>query len=176
MPPPEPQEREFRIAFGDLHDRLRRPPDPVSFVPGTSLLGFRLPGWQRPAVWTPEQRTAFLESAWLGYGLGQIVVTERHSTLLGRLDPLDQLLIDGQQRLGAIQAYFQDELEVFGVRWSEVHPDDQARLLIHATLGMVRLGPGYDEAALRAKYIRLNDSGTPHAPEHHPDVHRRPAK
>lgn len=172
MPSPEPQEHEFRIAFGDLHDRLYRP-DPVSPMPEAQLLGFRLPVWQRPAVWRHEQQVAFLESAWLGYGLGQIVVTERNSLFLGRQDPLDRLLIDGQQRLGAIQTYFQDGLEVFGACWSEVHPEDQARLLITVTLGLVRLGTGYDEASLRAKYVRLNYGGTPHAPEHHPEIWRR---
>ncbi|WP_338811202.1 DUF262 domain-containing protein (plasmid) [Agrobacterium leguminum] len=82
--------------------------------------GFGLPEWQRGLVWTKRQKISFIESAWRGVPLGTYSFNRAP---LG--SPLDDLLIDGQQRMNAIECYLRDEFAVFGWRWSEVTEVDQ---------------------------------------------------
>lgn len=138
-------------------------------APGTRrLFGWRLPSIQRPAVWTPAQQTRFIESAWLGFHLGVIVVTgpdeDNH--------PNADLLIDGQQRLGAFQAYWNGAVPAFGAYWADVRRAQQQRFLDDPLL-FTTLDPHLPEALLTELYVRLNFGGTPHQPEDHPDAQHR---
>lgn len=137
-------------------------------VTGTSsLLGFRLPPFQRPEVWTQDQKIRFIESAWLGFSLGEVVITQTHEK------EFDALVIDGQQRLTAIRDYMADQFPVFGATWSEVDEIDQRRLTLSTTIGIVWLSRNLTWESLRELYIRMNYGGTAHSPEHHPDVLER---
>lgn len=135
---------------------------PVTDV--SSLFGFRLPPFQRPEVWTQEQKVRFIESAWLGFSLGEIVITQTHEK------EFDALVIDGQQRLTAIRDYMADQFSVFGAKWSEVDKIDQRRLTLSTTIGIVWLSRNLTWESLRELYIRMNYGGTAHSPEHHPDA------
>ena len=55
---------------------------------------WRLPTYQRPLVWTPEQALALVESVYEGYPIGSLLVWERKYG--------DYLLLDGQQRVAAL--------------------------------------------------------------------------
>lgn len=122
------------------------------------LLGFILPPFQRPPVWSVEQSTRFIESAWLGFHLGHYVVNETNRAR--RPGSTDLWLIDGQQRLRAIKAYLDDEFPVLGHRWSDLDSLEQwafkntafARTSIRES----------DEAKLRDLYNRLNFGGVAH--------------
>lgn len=130
---------------------------------GGELMGFSLPPFQRPAVWSEAQKIRFIESAWMGFSLGEIVITQTQ-------DEFDGLVIDGQQRLTALRDYLNDEFPVFGARWSEVDERDQRRLHMTVTIGIVWLSCNLSWDYLRELYIRMNYGGTAHAAEHHPDV------
>lgn len=129
------------------------------------LLGFRLPPFQRPPVWSKAQKIRFIESAWLGFSLGEVVITQT-----GASDEFDRLVIDGQQRLTALRDYLADEFPVLGSRWSEVGEYDRRRFSMTVTIGIVWLSRGLEWEFLRDLYIRMNYGGTAHAPEHHPDT------
>ena len=85
------------------------------------VMGYFLPSWQRPLVWTSEQKIKLIESLWLGLNIGTF--TFNRSKEHG--GPLDNLLIDGQQRMWALQCYLSDEFHVFGYKWSEITDADK---------------------------------------------------
>lgn len=121
-----------------------------------SVMGFNLPPWQRDLVWTLEQKVSFIESAWRGINLGTYTYNQSD---IG--DPLDNLLIDGQQRMNAIQCYLSDFFPVFGCRWSETTVVDKR------VWGMTTIFGSYvtetkNEAYLRSYYDLTNFGGTAH--------------
>ncbi len=163
MPAPILRPRRFESTIGDLRDAPSREQRWRTLGhPATRYaVGFPLPSWQRPLVWTRRQSARFIESAWLGLHLGTLVVNGvRHEG--GRVNPLSGLLVDGQQRLAAIAAYLDDRLEVFGYRWSELGRHEQARF--ERTVFMRSEVSMWQESELRDLYDRLNFGGTPHDP------------
>lgn len=126
---------------------------------GERRLGwFVLPAFQRPPVWTLEQRVRFIESCWMGLPIGVFIWNEAPGTRF------DQWLLDGQQRVGAVLAYMADEFRVFGHLFSELTEVD------HRIWGMTTSFPCrrtnlQDEVLLRDVYDRLAYGGTPHEPK-----------
>lgn len=146
-------------GHGEMYAETQAKPNPYYLPGGEIVLGYRIPEWQRPAVWNQAQQIRFIESAWLGFSLGQIVVTQ----LSEARHPLDNLLIDGQQRMRALAAYWADEFAVFGARWSEVEQLDRRRFDFSGpTMGVMFLKRNVSEDQLRELYIRMNFGGTAH--------------
>jgi hypothetical protein len=147
-----------QLVLGDeTEDRIKS-----LYEPGQWLMGWILPPFQRPLVWSTAQKTRFIESAWLGFHLGTYIVNDadRFDGRNGRPHFTDRWLIDGQQRLNAIRGYIHDEFPVFGYRWSEITELDRRRFRsIVFACGRVQLN---DEAKLRDLYDRLNFGGTAH--------------
>lgn len=130
--------------YGERRDDLR------------AVMGFYLPPWQRSLVWTRAQKVAFIESAWRGINLGTFAYNQAP---LG--SPYDNLLIDGQQRMHAIECYLNDKFPVFGWRWSEVTSVD--RRVWEMTTGFASyVTETENEAYLRDYYNLLNFGGTAH--------------
>jgi hypothetical protein len=127
---------------------------------GERQLGwFVLPPFQRPPVWSREQQSRFIESAWMGLPLG-VFIYNRTPSLDGRFDAW---LLDGQQRVTAVIAYMADEFPVYGKLFSELTQAD------HRNWSMTTVFPCLethleDEAHLRDVYDRLAYGGTPHDP------------
>lgn len=96
---------------------------------GRRVMGYKLPSWQRKAKWSDQQCSRFLESIWMGAGLGAFMVNSNDSN-----KDIDQILLDGQQRLRAIERYFASEVTVLGqdgkaYQWTELNEDEQANFL-----------------------------------------------
>lgn len=129
---------------------------------GRRVLGYKLPAWQRPNVWTDEQSVRFLESVWLGVGIGSFMVN------FSNRDDAHMILLDGQQRLRAIERYWDSELVVTGddgvaYCWSELAEKEQAHFL---RIPFPWMETNYnDDAQLREAYNRHNFGGTSHTPE-----------
>jgi len=120
------------------------------------IMGYAVPSWQRPLVWTRDQMVSFIESAWLGVSLGTYAYNR------GRIgSPFDDLLIDGQQRMFALESYLKDEFPVFGCLWSETTIVDKRMFQMTATFACY-ITETEDEAYLRNYYNLLNFGGTPH--------------
>lgn len=126
---------------------------------GRRVLGYKLPEWQRKEKWSDAQCVRFLESIWLGVSIGAFMVNDTQKP------EHSQVLLDGQQRLQAIERYFDDELAVQGedgqaYRWSDLTDDEQAQFL---RIPFPWLETRYNtDAELRAAYDRHNFGGTPH--------------
>lgn len=124
------------------------------------MLGwFVLPPFQRPAVWTTEQKIKLIESIWLELPIGVYV----YNMSPGYNHPSDNWLIDGQQRISAIFDYAADEFPVFGYRWSELGETDK-RVFEMSTFPAIQLSMT-DEKAMEELYDRLAYGGTPHEPK-----------
>jgi hypothetical protein len=125
------------------------------------MLGkFPLPAWQRDSVWTMAQKVSFIQSVYLGYDLGSVVVND-YVTLKGdKLAKFSDCLIDGQQRLEAILEYTNSELPVYGLLWKELTRSEQNRFLMRE-IGK-RMINCFDEDKLKQVYNHLNFSGTKH--------------
>lgn len=121
-----------------------------------TVMGFVLPDWQRGLVWTNEQKVAFIESAWLGIPLGTYSYNQAP---LGSV--YDHLLIDGQQRMSAIQDYIEGEFSVFGLLFSELEPRDERRWSM-TTIFASYVTNTENEQYLRDYYNLMNFGGTPH--------------
>lgn len=124
-----------------------------------TVMGFNLPTWQRGLVWTEAQKVSFIESAWLGVPLGTFTVNTCWESPFPH--PLHDLLIDGQQRMSAIEDYVDGRFAVFGFYWSEVTDHDRRHW------DMATAFPSYvtettDEAYLRSYYDLMNFGGTSH--------------
>jgi hypothetical protein len=121
-----------------------------------TIMGFPVPEWQRPLVWTREQSIRFIESAWIGIPLGSFSFYQNHDE-----PELDGLLVDGQQRLHAIQQYLEDEFPVYGYRWSELNKVDQTEFKIGRTFPSFTVKEGGLEF-LKQYYNLMNFGGTAH--------------
>jgi hypothetical protein len=129
---------------------------------GRSVLGYKLPVWQRPEVWTDDQCTKFLTSIYMGVGLGTFMVNFSRSMAD---DDTHMLLLDGQQRLRSIERYWDDELTVTGddgnaYFWSELTEREKANFE-RIPFPWVCTNYGTD-AELREAYNRHNFGGTEH--------------
>jgi len=125
------------------------------------ILGFPVPSWQRGLVWTDEQAERFIQSVYTGVYLGLYVYNDSLVTA----PHLDGLLIDGQQRLFAIERYLKGELAVEGpdgnkYRFTELTDEEKAHFY--------RMPMGFQvvsvktEDKLKELYNLLNFGGTPH--------------
>lgn len=121
------------------------------------VMGYFLPTWQRGLVWTDDQKVKLLESAWLGLNIG--TYTFNRSKEQG--GPLDNLLIDGQQRLWAIECYLRDDFPVFGYRWSEVSEADRRSFSFSRHFSSY-ITSSEDEEYLRGYYDMMNFGGVAH--------------
>lgn len=126
---------------------------------GERRLGyFILPPFQRPLVWTIEQKIRFIESAWMRLPLGVFIWNEAPGTRF------DMWLLDGQQRVSAILQYVSDGFPVFGHRFSELTEVD--RRIWDLVVGFPCLRTNLRSMVqARDVYDRLAYGGTPHEPK-----------
>lgn len=139
---------------------------------GEWVLGFAIPPFQRQHVWTRQQEIAFVDSARKGFHLGSYMF----NTTLSLKEALrtdengrqyyfaDLWLLDGMQRLTALQRFFDDEFPVAGLYWSEVPQIDRRFILrdVHFTSYETHLT---DEKVMREIYDAMNFGGTAHREE-----------
>lgn len=138
-------------------------------VQGLEQLGhFYIPSYQRPDVWTIDQKRRLVESVWLGISIGTIVVSDE-----GQMDPetgrypiqADNLL-DGKHRLYSLRAYMEEGMRIFvGTEnehsWDELDLPKQRRFR-NTPLGYITIDRDFSLDALKEVYNRLNFGGTVH--------------
>ena len=130
-------------------------------------MGHPLAPWQRPAVWTQDQQVRFINSIWMGSDLGSYLVNGWYEFADGGAYELNsEVLLDGQQRLTALEDYL---LGMFGVPdadgcvryWSEIGDRERKRFL-GTPFAQARVHSS-DEAALRKVYDLRAFGGTQHS-------------
>lgn len=131
------------------------------------LMGYILPPFQRPVVWDDGRMIRFVESAVLGFHLGTWCYNNAGDapmrTIGGKeyFHKTDLWLIDGQQRLTALDRFFDDYFPVFGLFWSEVPTVRKRGFLSNTSFGAHETKI-HDETTLRNLYDRLNFGGVAH--------------
>lgn len=120
------------------------------------VMGYFLPSWQRGLVWTQDQNIKLIESLWLGLNIGTYTFNRA-----GYGGKYDNLLIDGQQRMWALQCYLSDEFAVFGYRWSEVTEVDRRGFEMSRHFHCY-ITESEDEEYLRSYYNMMNFGGVAH--------------
>lgn len=128
-------------------------------------------GFQRGYVWSPTQRSRFIESLLLGLPVpGIFLIKDRDNRLL---------VLDGQQRLKTLQTFYAGFIrekrfhlsgvqEAFsGLTYDELEPEDRRRLddsIIHATV-LRQESPSGSQNAVYSIYERLNTGGSSLQPQ-----------
>lgn len=124
--------------------------------PSLRRLGnFAIPTWQRDPVWDDARQIAFVEGVFLGLGTGYFVATEMDWDEKGPT-MLSALLIDGQQRMGALSRFYMGDLAVFGgVRYGDLDLVTARRRFLRVKFPWIGV-PAEDEVTLKELYRRLN--------------------
>jgi hypothetical protein len=133
------------------------------------VMGFPLPSWQRPLVWSPEQKIRFIRSIWMGVDIGSYMVNDRYEFEARGAETcfreFSEVLLDGQQRLATIEEYVLNKLlvpDTAGVprSWSELPLKERRRFGgVHFARANIQ---SWDEAELRMAYDLRAFGGTAH--------------
>lgn len=129
------------------------------------LMGFNLPPWQRDSVWTLPQQQRFIESIFLGLGTGYYVATdiEYEEKRRHEMRNTSLLLLDGQQRITAIQDFINNVFSVFdNIHYDDLSNADKRNRFRHTAFPCIELSANSDESLLKELYHRLNFGGTAH--------------
>ncbi len=81
-------------------------------------MGYPLPQWQRPLVWTDDQKAKFITSLWMEIDVGSYLVNDVFECLKIKGQTIDvyrefsDILLDGQQRLSSLKDYLLGKFSV----------------------------------------------------------------
>lgn len=157
------QEHETQIGFL-LHTYGKfRANNPVYLMAAERyVMGLGLPSWQRGEAWNEAQCEKFIESVWKGVPLGFWILNVVDADAP---HPLEGLVIDGQQRLRALQRYVEGEITVPAQdgsrpRWSDLTPRERRRFENHR-FPYIQTSET-DELKLQQFYDLYNFGGTRH--------------
>ncbi len=132
------------------------------------VMGLPLPSWQRGLKWSDEQSSKFITSIWKGLPIGSYQLVELDFASRGNAvehQRFSNCVMDGQQRLHAIERFITDQLAVpdaLGVPalWSDLDLTEKRRFGNRVFDRLIC--PAKPEADLRQIYDDLNFGGTPH--------------
>lgn len=97
---------------------------PIEYVPSTIdryIKEYNLdvdPDFQRGYVWTPEQKTSYVEYL-LKNPTSGLEIYFNHPNWMGSFKG-EMLLVDGKQRLEAVLGFFKNEVKVFGHYYKDI--------------------------------------------------------
>jgi hypothetical protein len=150
-----------------LKDRYEA--DPISItkfsIDHNWLMGHAIPPFQRPIVWGEDRMIAFIETLAMKGDPGTYsfhTSDEAEVTPDGReYFPRDMWLLDGQQRLTALDRFFDDEFPVYGLFWSEIPAERKRGFLMGTTFAAYEV-KNKSELELRELYDLKNFGGIAH--------------
>jgi hypothetical protein len=137
-----------------------------TFDPDVSDSDSDIVGFQRGFVWTKSQCDRFIESLLLGFPVPGIFLVQGSEGVY--------LVLDGQQRLRTLQAFYKQSLrdrtfrlqyvqdDFQGLSYDALQPDVRRRLdnsIIHATIVKQEI-PSEDQSGIYMIFERLNTGGT----------------
>ena len=118
-------------------------------------------------IWTEEQQIAFIEYLLRG-GKSGTVVYLNHPNWMGsfadeKTNPF--CVVDGLQRITAIQRFINNDIPAFGRILSE-YEDGYAQLRRSTTIGMdININNLQTREEVLRWYLEMNSGGTPHSQE-----------
>lgn len=116
------------------------------------------PDFQRGHVWTESQQTAFVEWILRGGESGRTLLWNCHGFTKG-MPRSPFTIVDGKQRLTALQRFLNDELPVFGARISQI---ERRKFNAFGTIKFQVFD--LDRPSMLQLYLDFNSGGTPHDP------------
>lgn len=131
--------------------------------------GFYLPSFQRGKVWSKDKKIRLIESIFCGIDIGTFVYVSN-----GESPKVDGWLIDGQQRLSAIEAFVKGKISIFDGQFAykdmnnvtlDFNGDEPTKALAiwkRANLNFKRIENVSDINILKDLYNRLNFGGVVH--------------
>ena len=158
--------------LGKLQDYSQNPEEMKASYPWAKgfVMGLPLPSWQRDPKWDREQQVRFISSIWNAVDIGTYLVNDIYRLVkneAGRecFQENSDALLDGQQRLGAIQAYVLNEFPVLDANgtprfWRELPVPERRRFGM--TTFVRAIVKTFDEDKLKRAYNLRAFGGTPH--------------
>nr|WP_250807068.1 DUF262 domain-containing protein [Neorhizobium tomejilense] len=149
---------------------------------GEWVMGFPIPPFQREHVWTRDQEIAFIDSARRGLPLG----TYTYNVTAGKREAervdadgrqyyyADLWLLDGMQRMTALQNFFDGHFAVEGQYWQDIGELERKFFLqdVHFAAYETQYT---DEDTMRMIYDAMNYGGTAHTESERALPARRPS-
>jgi hypothetical protein len=134
------------------------------------VMGYPLAPWQRPLVWTVEQKRRFILSIWSGVDIGSYMMNDiyefkKNASGVTYLKEFSEVILDGQQRLSAIEGYVTNAFSVPDANGSDVFWADLPRIerrrfgTFHFGRSVIR---SWNEKDLRMAYDLRAFGGTAH--------------
>ena len=178
MPTNELDAHVSNVTVGELIGQLEHFSDRErSMYPWADrfVIGFPLPPWQRPFVWTQEQEIRFIQSIWQGVDVGSYMVNAYELSNSTEFRKFSDILLDGQQRLTALEHYLFDMLPVPDVTgkdrvWSELPRIERRRFSnFHFARANIK---SWKETMLRKAYDLRSFGGTAHTEDQRASLSR----
>lgn len=119
------------------------------------------PKFQRAHVWTPVQKTAFVEYILRGGESSRHIYFNHPSWTRGFKESDRMVIVDGKQRLDAVLGFMEDRVKAFGHFRSQI---EDAPRSFSVTLKFHVAGLKTEREVLEW-YLALNAGGTPHTKE-----------
>lgn len=120
------------------------------------------PPFQRSAVWTPEQKVAWIETLLRGLGIPAIIINQFPQD--HKLYGYREVVVDGQQRLRATAEFMQDKFRVRGELWSEQSEQFHRQMVMSQAPCTVILCKYRTLKECAELYLKLLTAGTAHSP------------
>ena len=137
------------VSFADIPKNIER------YIEDYDLI--LNPDFQRGHVWTPDQEREYVEFVLRG-GRTSRDFYFNHPGWMGNFKG-EFVCVDGKQRIKAIQRFLNDEIAVFGQRYSDY--GEKTRVLSHDMI--VHVNNLQTRAEVLQWYIEMNTGGTPHS-------------
>lgn len=168
MPQSEHDGRSIASTLDSVVFNYRKWLDGDPTYTGTShrwVMGYPLAPWQREFEWTDEQCVKLIENIWRNAPIGSFMINVMER---GERHPFDGIIIDGQQRMTAIQKYLDGEFPTKNIHGEDVYWKDvpivaQRRFRKHSFPSIEIWSE--DEKELKEIYNTLNYGGVAHKPE-----------
>lgn len=125
--------------------------------------GWPIPSWQRELVWSLDQDISFIESVFIGYDLGSVMINDHFVNENNVMRKMSDALIDGQQRTSALVRFVHNKFPVNGLYWKDLTRTEQ-RIFREREIGLKSIRC-FDEEKLKMVYNHLNFSGVAHTQE-----------
>ncbi|QXM18781.1 hypothetical protein [Vibrio phage ST2-1pr] len=123
--------------------------------------GWPLPSWQRGLVWSVEEKVAFIESVFIGYDLGSVMINDLNWDEDRKMTtPMSEIIVDGQQRISALIGYVNNDFSINGLYWKDLTRIEQ-RDFRERQIGLKSISC-FDEEKLKIVYNHLNFGGVRH--------------
>lgn len=133
----------------------------ADYIQGKNSNPSMIPGFQRPSVWTREQKASLIKSILRGLPTGTYYINRSDNA------ELDDLLFDGQQRFTAVQEFldgsFPVTLEGEEFYWYNLPPRQLSQVENHL-VQIVFTEFDSDEELVKF-YIEMNENLSPHSKE-----------